>query len=186
MPDVRLRGTTMTWSGLAKLVMGFLLAIAMLGAGGYFAVQYVIAEFTKPPAKPMFANDKPAARPKPAAVATVAKPAPSPVATEPPAPSPSPSPAAVPSPSPSPAAVAPSPSPTASPTPAGYQARIVISEGLNLRDKPNRESARVGGVDYDDRVTILEESSDKEWQRVRVEGTNEEGWIRSGYTERAN
>jgi hypothetical protein len=168
----------MTWSGLAKLVMGFLLAIALLGAGSYLAVQYVIAEFTKPPARPVFANDKPAQKPKPATATTVTKPAPSPAATASPLTSPSPTPAAV--------APSPSPSPTPSPTPTGYQARVIISEGLNLRDKPNRESARVGGVDYDDRVTVLEESPDKEWQRVRVEGTSEEGWIRSGYTERSN
>lgn len=151
----------MSWLGLIKVFSGFLLAIALLGAGSYYAAQYLIAQFTLPPPKPVFPNDK-LAIPKPASAAK-------PVAAKPtPQPSPSPS---------------PSPKPT---EPAGYRARITLSSGLNLRDKPNRDSTRVGGISYNGRVVVLEESQDKEWQRVRIEEGDLEGWIKSGYTERLN
>lgn len=173
----------MTWSGLAKLVLGFFLAIALIGSGGYLAAQYVIAEFTKPPAKPIFPNDKPASKPKSVVTTSQPKPSPSPTPPQPsPSVSPSPSPSVSPSPTPTPSAT---PSPQPSPT-AETQARITISEGLNLRDQPSRDGERVGGVDYNEEVVVLEESPDKEWQRVRVPSTGQEGWIRAGYTESAN
>jgi len=69
---------------------------------------------------------------------------------------------------------------------AGYPARITQSQGLNVRQSPGRDAARVGGVDYNQRVVVLEDSPDKEWQRVRIEGSDVEGWIKSGYTERVD
>ena len=154
----------MSWAGLIRVLTGFSLAIAVLVGGGYFAAQYLITQFTALPPKPTFPNDKPATKPKP--VATEEKPVP-------PAP-------------PAPQASA-SPSPTAAPNPkVGYQARVKLSEGLNLRDKPSRDGGRVGGLDYNDRVVVLEETPDKEWQKIRSEGGNLEGWIKSGYTERIN
>jgi hypothetical protein len=157
----------MTWSGLSKLILGFFLAIALIATGGYFAVQYVISEFTKLPARPTFPNDTP---PPKAKVAAVAPPKPTPIAASP-------------QPSVTPSA---SPSPTPTLTPSGAVARITLSDGLNLRQEPSRNSDRIGGVDYNDRVVILEESPDKEWQRVRVEDSGAEGWIRAGYTEQEN
>lgn len=158
-----LRGEVMGLSGLAKVLSGFLLAVALLVGGSYFAAQYVIAQFTAAPPKPMFPNDKPSPKPKAAK------------AKSPPAPST--------------AAVAPSPKATPSPKPTatdGYAARITYGEGLNLRQSPDRDAARIGGVDYNDRVVVLEESPDKEWQRVRLEGSNQEGWVRAGHTDRLN
>jgi hypothetical protein len=155
----------MGWLDLTKLLSGFLLAIALVVGGGSFAVQYVIAQFTTPPPRPTFPNEKPIAKAKP--VSAPVKP--SPVK---PAPSPSPTPTPTPSPKPSDA--------------AGYRARITQSMGLNIREGPSVDANRVSGVDYDQRVIVLEDSEDKEWQRVRVEGTDVEGWIKSGYTERAD
>lgn len=136
----------------------------MLVGGGYFAAQYLITQFTAPPPKPTFPNDKPAAKPKPAAKEE-----------KPPVPQPSPST------SPAPTSSAPT-----TPAKAGYQARVKLSEGLNLRDKPSRDGGRVGGLDYNDRVTVLEETSDREWQKIRLANGDLEGWIKSGYTERVN
>ncbi len=148
----------MKWSGLLKAFSGFLVAIALLVGGGFLAAQYLITQFTTPPPKPMFANDKPASTAQPAAIAT------------PPSPKP------------------PQPTPTPSPKPsgAGYQARITLSEGLNVRSNPSAESERVGGVDFDEEITVLEESPDQAWQRVRGKTSAVEGWIKSGYTERIN
>ncbi|UBF28908.1 SH3 domain-containing protein [Kovacikia minuta CCNUW1] len=164
----------MSWSSLLKVLSGFFLAIALIAGGSYFAVQRVIAQFTAPPPRPIFPNDKPAPKAKP-----VKSSQPSAAAI-----SPSPQPSATPS-------AAPSPTPSAKPSAKkpeseGYRARIVISEGLNLREGPDRNSNRVGGVEYNDEITILEDSPDKEWQKVRVEGSNVEGWIKSGYAEKLN
>lgn len=169
----------MSLSALTKVVLGFFIAIALIVSGGYLAAQYVIAEFTKPPTKPIFPNDKTAQKPKPAA-------SPTPVAAA----SPKVSPAAVSSPlQPSPAAT-PSPqatSPSPQPLPAtSYPARITLSEGLNLRNKPSVDGDRIGGVDFDEQVVVIEESPDKAWQKVRLQSSNVEGWIRAGYTQRAN
>jgi cytoskeletal protein RodZ len=153
----------MTWSGLLKFLLGFLLAIALLAAGGYLVAQHVIAQLTAPPPKPTFPNDNP----NQAKSSQVASPKPTPTAKSSPQPSPTPS-------------AKPSPKET------GYLARITLANGLNLRDEPSRDGARVGGVAFNERVMVLEETPDKEWQRVRLESSNQEGWIRSGYTERVN
>jgi len=156
----------MSWSNLLKVLSGFFLAIALVAGGSYFAVQRVIAQFTAPPPKPIFPNDKSSTQLKPAK------------ATQPKSVAVSPS-------------TQPSPTPSAKPSPqkadsGGYRARIVLSEGLNLREDPDRNASRIGGIEYNDEVTVLEESPDKEWQKVRVEGSNVEGWIKSGYTEKLN
>jgi cytoskeletal protein RodZ len=156
----------MGWLDLTKLLSGFLLAIALVVGGSTYAVQYVIAQFTTPPPRPTFPNDKPAAKAKP--VSAPAKPSPKPS----PSPSPSPTPSETPSPKPTEA--------------AGYPARITQPMGLNIREGPSVDANRLSGVDYDQQVIVLEDSEDKEWQRVRVEGTDIQGWIKSGYTERVN
>lgn len=155
----------MSWSQLVKVLSGIFLAIALMVGGCFLAAQYVIAQFTALPPKPVFPNDNPAT---PAKVQT--PPSAKPVATQP---------------SPKPSA---SPSPTPSPTPSttGYRARITIAQGLNLRDSPSRDAARIGGVIANARVTVLEESPDHEWQRVRLEDSGREGWVKAGYAERIN
>jgi uncharacterized protein YgiM (DUF1202 family) len=154
----------MGWMDLAKLLSGFFLAMTLIASAGLYAAQYVIAQFTVPPPRPTFANDGPASQAKP--VAAPAKPIPV---------------RALPSPSP-----LPQQSPTPKAVPIGYSARITISLGLNVREGPGVDTNRVGGVDYDERVVVLEDSADREWQRVRLEGSGVEGWIKSGYTEREN
>ena len=148
----------MKWSGLLKALSGCLVAIALIIGGGFLAAQYLITQFTTPPPKPMFANDKPPSTVEPAAIVATPKPKP------------------------------PQPTPTPSPKPSGsgYQARITLSEGLNVRSQPNANAERVGGVDFDEEITVLEESPDKEWQRVRGKTSAVEGWIKSGYAERIN
>ncbi|XGV96095.1 MAG: SH3 domain-containing protein [Leptolyngbya sp. BL-A-14] len=157
----------MSWSDLIKVLSGVFLAIALMLGGCFAAAQYIIGQFTAPPPRPTFPNDNPSTK-------ATAQPVPSakPVATQP---SPKPS-------------VSASPSPTPSPTPSttGYQARITIAQGLNLRESPSRDAARIGGVIGNARVTVLEESPDREWQRIRVEGSGREGWVKAGYAERVN
>ncbi|MBW4474934.1 MAG: SH3 domain-containing protein [Stenomitos rutilans HA7619-LM2] len=154
----------MSWSDLVKVLSGVLLAIALMVGGCFLAAQYVIAQFTAPPPKPMFPNDNPSK--------ATAQPVPSakPVAAQP-------------SPKPSPSA---SPTPSATPSTTGYRARITLSQGLNLRESPSRDAARIGGVVANARITVLEESPDRQWQRIRLEDSGREGWVKAGYAERVN
>ncbi|PSB25968.1 SH3 domain-containing protein [Stenomitos frigidus] len=153
----------MSWADLVKVLSGVFLAIALMVGGCFFAAQYVIAQFTAPPPRPTFPNDNATAKPK-----AQPKPSVTPVATQ-----------ASPQPS-----VSPKPSPKPSET-VGFRARITLSQGLNLRESPSRDAARIGGVASNARITVLEESPDREWQRVRLEG-GREGWVKAGYTERVN
>lgn len=88
----------------------------------------------------------------------------------------------------------PKPSPTPTPTPApeaktlpegAYRAIVVQPIGLILRDSPSYESNRIGGVGYEEKVIVLEDSEDQMWQRVQVEeDTDRTGWVKGGNTER--
>lgn len=153
---------TMGWSGFLKGLSATLVAIVLIGGGGFLAVQYLVGQYTAPPPRPTFSNDTP---PQPKPVAAKETPAPAPKAEASPSPSPTPSP---------------------KPSPTGYRARITLSDGLNVRQGPTADSERVDGVDYNDEVTVLEESADKEWLKIRVESTGAEGWIKSGYIEKVN
>ncbi|MDX2096640.1 MAG: SH3 domain-containing protein [Leptolyngbyaceae cyanobacterium bins.59] len=145
------------FSNLFNFFLGFLLAISLLAGGAILAGRYVVAKLTAPPPKPIFANDKPAPKVTPSP-----KPVVRPVAT--------------------------SPEPEASPSPtlqAGtYRAKVVQPIGLVLRDTPSLQGSRLGGVEYNTRVIVLEETSDKQWQRIQVEGGRREGWVKGGNTEK--
>jgi hypothetical protein len=97
-------------------------------------------------------------------------------------PSPTPSgesPKASPVPTPSPSAV-PSPSPE-----AGYAARVTQPIGLILRQDPSTDSVQIGGVDFNQELTVLEDAPDGGWQRVRLTNGSE-GWVKGGNTEKLN
>ncbi len=138
-----------------KFLIGFVLAIALLAAGGFAASRYLITKMTSPPPKPIFANDKPTQ-----------------IAQKP---SPSPTPAASPK---------PTPSPTPTLPPGAYEARVTWPDGLILRDGPGADAGSIGGIAYNVKVTVLEESSDQAWQKVRVGDGSQEGWIKAGNLDR--
>ncbi|MBD2096940.1 SH3 domain-containing protein [Trichocoleus sp. FACHB-591] len=153
----------MKWSGLINLIkflLGFALAIALLGLGGVVAARYLVTKLTAPPPRPAFANDKPLTN----KAATVSKPAAGNAQSS-------------------------QVSSTASAPvlePGAYQARVVQPIGLILRDGPGRDSNQIGGIEFNSRVVVLEESSDKQWQRVRLENSDRAGWVKAGNTERSN
>jgi hypothetical protein len=69
--------------------------------------------------------------------------------------------------------------------PAGaYEATVSFSEGLSVRDAP--DGGRVGGVDFNEKVIVLEESEDKRWVKIRAEQSNVEGWVKAGNLTRVN
>lgn len=158
-------------SGFFKLILGFVLAIAVLLGSGLTIALYFVNRTALPPEKPMFANDNP--QPK------VDKPKVTPVkATS----TSKPTPTSSPKPSPSP-----SPTPTESPDtlpPGAYQAIVTWPQGLSMRDQPASDAQSIGGVGGNQKVIILEESADKNWQKIRIAGTDKEGWVKAGNTKR--
>ncbi|MEQ9359232.1 SH3 domain-containing protein [Coleofasciculus chthonoplastes] len=158
----------MRLSGIAKFFIGFILGIAILLAGGGAVAYYFFTKLSVNPAKPIFAEEQQAKSPvkspdaakKPAQSAQKPKPSPSPSPT----PSESPEPEELP--------------------PGAYEARVTWPEGLSLRDSPSLSANRIGGIAYNQEIIILKESDDKKWQRVRLSGSEEEGWVKAGNVER--
>ncbi|MEQ9370595.1 MAG: SH3 domain-containing protein [Coleofasciculus chthonoplastes F3-SA18-01] len=156
----------MRLSGIAKFFIGFILGIAILLAGGGAVAYYFFTKLSVNPAKPIFAEEQQAKSPvkspdaakKPAQSAQKPKPSPSPTPSE-------------------------SPEPEELP-PGAYEARVTWPEGLSLRDSPSLSANRIGGIAYNQEIIILKESDDKKWQRVRLSGSEEEGWVKAGNVER--
>ena len=69
--------------------------------------------------------------------------------------------------------------------PNAYYANVTWSEGLSVRAEPNINSERIGGVGYNARILILEDSADKRWQKIRIPGTQQEGWVKAGNVKKA-
>lgn len=168
----------MSVSGVAKFLLGFVIAIALLVGSGVAVALYFVTKLTALPPKPIFSNERIAAKPKPVPavrkpVTTAASPATAPsAASEARANEPS-------------AAPTPSETPTQKPLePGAYRARVTWENGLSLRDSADPDSERIGGVAYNQKVVVLAESDDKRWVKVRLEDSNEEGWVKSGNLEK--
>ncbi|HLO87179.1 MAG TPA: SH3 domain-containing protein [Nostocaceae cyanobacterium] len=165
------------FSNLVKFILGVLLAIAVLLGSGLTVALYFINRNSAPP-KPIFANDNPTVKPKNTkAVDIKITPSPSDPDIE-----------TTPSPEPTPTST-PSPKPTETPDklpPGAYQGRVTWPSGLSLRSEPSSEAQRVGGVGVKQKIIVLEESDDKKWVKIRVDGTSEEGWVKVGNVERVD
>lgn len=151
----------MRWSSLVKLLLGVILAIAILMGGGVATALYFMFKVTTPPPKPIFANDKPSVKSQPSPDSKTAKRAPL-------------------------SAKQPSATPSSSDSsskplePGAYKARVTWSEGLSLRAEPNLDAERTGSAAYNQLIVVLGESADKNWQRVRLADGEQEGWIKAG------
>lgn len=154
----------MSFSGIAKFVIGFIVGILLLAASSVAAAYYFFTKLAAPPPKPIFAEEQPK---------------PSPVAKKTSVPSTSNQPSKQPTPSAS-------PSPTEKLPPGAYKARVTWEEGLSLRDGPGAEANRIGGVAFNQEVIVLKESNDQRWQQVRLAEGTQEGWIKSGNIQRVN
>lgn len=69
--------------------------------------------------------------------------------------------------------------------PNAYYANVTWSEGLSLRAEPDIDSDRIGGVGYNARILILEDSADKNWQKIRIPSSQQEGWVKAGNVRKA-
>lgn len=154
----------MIWSNLAKLLLGFILAIALLMFGGVATALYLMAKVATVPPKPVFANDTTVKTQRPRSSTTAKR---TTVSTAKPSATP-----------------ASSKTSSSSLEPGAYQARVTWSEGLSLRSEPNQDGERIGSLGYNQPIVVLAESPDKKWQRVRLEDSEQEGWIKAGNTAR--
>lgn len=68
--------------------------------------------------------------------------------------------------------------------PGTYKARVTWQQGLSLRAEPNQNAERTGGLDYNQQIIVLEESADRNWQKVRLADGEQEGWVKAGNIER--
>jgi hypothetical protein len=142
--------------GLSKFLLGFTLAVAILFGAGVVFTNFVIGRLSTLPARPTFPND---IQPK----SSAAQNAPKTTAD-----------GAVKAPEPAIAAPA-----------EGYAAKVTQPIGLLVREEPSADSGQVDGVALDDQVTVLETSSDGEWQRIKT-SNGTEGWVKGGNTEKLN
>ena len=80
--------------------------------------------------------------------------------------------------------VVPEPEPKLEPLPPNaYRAEVTWPEGLSLRAQPTIDAERIGGIQFEDTIVILETSADGAWQQVRLQN-GQEGWVSGGNTER--
>ncbi|BAY74691.1 SH3 type 3 domain-containing protein [Nostoc linckia NIES-25] len=166
------------FSGLIKYILGFFLAIAVLIGGGVAVALYFMNRTGIPPAKPIFSNDSPSVKAQaPKATEPGGKPTPTPNTTKSPS-------SASPTPTPT---ESPKPTPSPTPLPSGaYRGRVSWAEGLSLRAQPNQDGERIGGVGFNQKIIVLEESEDKAWQKIRLEDSGQEGWVKAGNTEKTD
>lgn len=161
------------FSSLLQFILGFFLGILILvsltSALGYLMFSRLAAT----PAKPVFPEENKSK------IKAATKDKKLPEKASKPEISPSPkTESSKPSPSPE---VKPSPSPSPEDLPKGaYKAKVIWSGGLSLRSNPSKESERVGGVDYNSDLIVLETSADGSWAKVRSPQGGQEGWVKVG------
>lgn len=73
----------------------------------------------------------------------------------------------------------PQPTPSSTSTPAIVTGAVVEPIGLSVRRGPSREEETLGGVAFNETVTILTRSSDGEFYQVRT-SSGLEGWVIAG------
>ena len=150
-------------ANIVKFLLGFMLAVALLIGGGVATALYYMNRVSAPPPKPTFANDNPKLKAKHPPNYAKAKSKPLPAAQ---------------------ASATPSTDSPKALEPGAYRARVVWSQGLSLRSGPDTSAEHVGSLIYNQRIVVLKESADKNWQKIRWEGSTQEGWIKAGNTER--
>jgi hypothetical protein len=164
------------FSNVFQFILGFILGVLLL-VGGTAAVGFVFfSRLVSPPEKPVFSEEKESPN---QVVQEKQSPQSELVNAEKEKPTPTPSPEV------KSEEKKPESAEEKEKLPAGaYKAKVNWSSGLSLRAEPSKESERIGGVDYNTELIILEKSSDGNWEKVRVVGSDKEGWIKSGNVEK--
>jgi Bacterial SH3 domain len=152
-----------------QLITGILIGLiglgAAIGGAGYY---FFITQMSTRPPKPVFAEERDGG--KPVAIAK-AKPKAGVVATTP---------------SPSPEGIdLVEPDKIKPLAPEAYDAKVLWKDGLSLKQDPDPNSEKVGGVEFNAKVAIVETSDDKQWVKIQSEKENLQGWVRAGNIDKA-
>ncbi|MCV3214104.1 SH3 domain-containing protein [Plectonema radiosum NIES-515] len=162
-------------SNVLKYILGIFLAIVVLIGGGVATALYFMNRTAVPPTKPIFANDSPeikAQAPKTPGASPALTPTPFEARTTKPNVTPT---------------LSPDTTESKKPLPAGaYNARVSWSQGLSLRAEAKQDAEKVGGVGFNQKIIVLEESQDKVWQKIRLEDSDQEGWVKAGNTKKVD
>lgn len=143
---------------VTKFLLGVILGIAAIGAiagaGGYY---FFATSLSVQPKRPQFAEEN---KPKPKPIAT-----PKPTESAKPADS--------------------KPEKAEKELPVGaYGATVIWEQGVSLRQEATDSSAKIGGVAFKEKVTVMQENTEKTWAQVRNSDGTIEGWLKSGNLER--
>jgi uncharacterized protein YgiM (DUF1202 family) len=142
-----------------KFLLGVIIGIAALGAiagaGGYY---FFTTNLSVQPKRPQFAEEN---KPKPKPIAT-----PKPTESEKPDPKKD-------------------KDKEEKELPVGaYGATVIWEQGVSLRQEATDSSAKIGGVAFKEKVTVMQENTEKTWVQVRNSDGTLEGWLKSGNLER--
>jgi uncharacterized protein YgiM (DUF1202 family) len=147
-----------------KFILGVIMGIAalgaMVGAGGYY---FFMNNLTIQPRRPQFAEEnKPKPKPKPIAT-------PKPTESEKPDPK---------------KEKAEKEEAEKELPPGAYGATVIWEQGVSLRQEASDSSPKVGGVAFKEKVTVMQENTEKTWVQIRNSDGTLEGWLKSGNLER--
>ncbi|MEM9541112.1 MAG: SH3 domain-containing protein [Cyanobacteria bacterium P01_E01_bin.42] len=145
----------MSLSGIAQFFIGVILGISILGVSGAAAGYYFFSKMAVTPSKPVFPEERPQSSEASA---------PSEAEPEVEATSPEPPPVELPS--------------------GAYRVRVNWPDGLSLRDQPNLDANRLEVIPYEAEMIVLRTTDDGKWDRVRLPGSNNEGWVKAGNSDR--
>jgi len=147
--------------GLSKFVLGIILAMLIMTLAGASMLRYFMARTAEPPERPIYDNDLPEDRAAatPPNVDSNSEPFDD-IAAEPEL----------------------EPEPEVAPersADGSYGAYVTQPVGLILRDGPGTDYANIGGIGYQESITVLSEESG--WLKVQL-SNGEEGWVKDGNT----
>lgn len=150
----------MSLSGFIQFILGFIVGVFILTGAGAATAYFFFNRLSENPAMPVYEEEEESEK--------------SSQAKEEPEPKPEPE---------------PEPEPETIQDRFGeqaFEARVTWPEGLSLRDNPSNDASRIGGVYYEDRLIVIEKSSDGDWQRVYVPESDQKGWVKAGNVEEIN
>lgn len=160
----------MSISGFIQFILGFLLGVFMLTGAGAAAAYFFLNRMSEAPPQPVYSEENPseAEKKEPASAGDSHQQTKTTSATNP------------------------KPEKEEEPTiqerfgEQAYEARVTWPNGLSLRANPSLEASRVGGVYYEDKLVILETSTDGDWQKVYVPASGQQAWVKAGNVEKIN
>lgn len=149
-----------------QFVIGFIIGITIVAGSAAGAAYYLITRHNTEPPKPVFAEDSTQIS-QTNNQSESSEPPPDTTTTEPQT-----------------TASEPEPEPQTNLPAGAYLAAVTWPQGLSLRQEPTIDAQRIGGVSYNAELIILSESSDGEWQKVRLPASGQEGWVKAGNVKR--